>query len=165
MLRNKGSYENSIDQMIEQHYGDIYRYVYCFVKNRDIAQDITQDVFLKFLKNIDAYIESGKLKNFLYVIAKNCVKDHLKKQKDISLDELSNDVEYSDKMANTEDRMTIMGALASLEPEEKNIIILKYFQQLKNGEIAEIYGKPVSTVRYMLKRAEKNLKKRLEGKI
>lgn len=165
MLINKGSYENSIDKMIENNYEYIYRYIYCFVKNRDIAQDITQDVFLKFLKNIDGYIESGRLRNFLYVIARNCVKDYFKKQKHISLDELRDDIKYSDKMEKAEDRMMVMEAIASLEQTEKNIIILKYFQQLKNKEIAGIYGKPVSTVRYILKRAEKNLKKRLEGEI
>lgn len=165
MLINKGPYDNSIDKIIENNYEHIYRYIYCFVKNRDIAQDITQDVFLKFFKNIDGYIESGKLKNYLYVIAKNCVKDYFKKQKNISFDELSNEVGYSNKMEKIEDKMIVMDAIDSLKPIEKDIIVLKYFGQLKNKEIANIYGKPVSTVRYILKRAEKNLRKRLEGEI
>lgn len=165
MFNNKGSYENSIDKMIEDNYEYIYRYIYCFVKNRDIAQDITQDVFLKFLKNIDGYIESGRLKNFLYVIAKNCVKDYFKKQKNNSFDELRDDMKYSDKMENVEDKIVLMEAIDSLNLMEKDIIVLKYFGQLKNKEIAGIYGKPVSTVHYILKRAEKNLKKRLEGKL
>lgn len=165
MLINKGSYDNFIDKMIENNYEYIYKYIFCFVKSRDIAQDITQDVFLKFLKNIDGYIESGRLKNYLYVIAKNCVKDYFKKKKYISIDELSNDMKYSDRMEKVEDRMVLMDAIDSLKPIEKDIITLKYFGQLKNKEIAGVYGKPVSTVHYILKRAEKKLKKRLEGEI
>ena len=165
MLINKGSYDDFIDEMVKKYYENIYRYIYCFLKNRDIAQDITQDVFLKFMKNIDGYIEQGKIKNYLYVIAKNCVKDYFKKQKYISFDELSDDMKYSDRMEKVEDRMVLMDAIDSLKPIEKDIITLKYFGQLKNKEIARVYGKPVSTIRYTLKRAEKNLKKRLEDEL
>lgn len=78
--------KDKIDALIQENYMSIYKYCFYHVHNRDVAQDITQDVFLKFIKEIKRYREYGKLKNYLYVIARNSIRDHARKIKEIDLE-------------------------------------------------------------------------------
>ena len=139
----------------------IYRYCFYHVRNREVAQDITQDVFLKFIKEIDRYKEYGRLKNYLYVIAKNSIRDYIRKTKNVNLklvEEGYDDGGIDKKLM----QMSIWEALDSLDDLDKEIIILRYYQELRIKDISQIIDIPASTVRYKLKNAEKTLKNRLE---
>ena len=56
---------NALDTLIRQYYPQIYSYVYARVKYRDIAADITQEVFIRFTQHIDSYTFQGKTKQYL----------------------------------------------------------------------------------------------------
>ena len=71
---------DALEAWVRDNYEDIYVYCYCNVRNREDAQDITQNVFLSFLSSLGRYVEYGKLKNYLFVIARNKIKDHWKKK-------------------------------------------------------------------------------------
>ena len=60
--------EEKVEDLIRRYYSDIYKYCFFHLGNRETAEDITQEVFLKFLKSLDSYREYGKLKNYLYII-------------------------------------------------------------------------------------------------
>lgn len=70
-----------VDQLMQCYYNDIYIYCYTHLNDKYLAQDITQEVFLKFLQNINSYLHTGKLKHYLYIIAKNLIRDYGKKKK------------------------------------------------------------------------------------
>lgn len=153
--------KEEIETLIQENYSCIYRYCFYQVRNREVAQDITQDVFLKFIKEMDRYKEYGKLKNYLYVIAKNSIRDYVRKTKNVNLElvkERYDDGGIDRKLI----QMSIWEALDSLEGVDKEIIILRYYQELRIKDISQITGIPTSTVRYKLKNAEKALKNRLE---
>lgn len=152
---------DEIDIVIQKNYMSIYKYCYYHVGNSDVAQDITQEVFLKFLKQIDRYKEYGKLKNYLYVIAKNCIRDYIRKVKEVNLETV---IERFDSggIDKKLDQLSIWEALNFLEEVEKEIIILRYYQDLRIKDISQVMDIPASTVRYKLKNAEKILKRRLE---
>ena len=76
--------KGEIEILIEKNYMSIYKYCFFHVGNREIAQDITQEVFLKFIREIDRYREYGKLLNYLYVIAKNTIRDYVRKIKNVN---------------------------------------------------------------------------------
>ena len=57
--------EEKVEDLIRRYYSDIYKYCFFHLGNRETAEDITQEVFLKFLKSLDSYREYGKLKNYL----------------------------------------------------------------------------------------------------
>lgn len=153
--------EGEIETLIQENYKCIYRYCFYHVRNREVAQDITQDVFLKFIKEIDRYKEYGRLKNYLYVIAKNSIRDYIRKTKkgNLKLVEEGYDDGGIDKKLM---QMSIWEALDSLDDLDKEIIILRYYQELRIKDISQIIDIPASTVRYKLKNAEKALKNRLE---
>ncbi len=166
MLENKIFKKLVIDKdmaevIIRENYICIYKYCFYHLGDRDVAQDITQDVFLKFLKEIDKYREYGKLKNYLYVIAKNSIRDYIRKTKEISLYTVSENCD-SGGIDRKLDQISVWEALNSLEETEKDIVILRYYQDMRIKGISQVMDIPASTVRYKLKSAEKKLKKRLE---
>ena len=153
--------EGEIETLIQENYNCIYRYCFYHVRNREVAQDITQDVFFKFIKEIDRYKEYGRLKNYLYVIAKNSIRDYIRKTQNVNLklvEEGYDDGGIDKKLM----QMSIWEALDSLDDLDKEIIILRYYQELRIKDISQIIDIPASTVRYKLKNAEKTLKNRLE---
>lgn len=159
-LRNLSYDEEKIDALIRENYMYIYRYCFFYVGNKEVAQDITQDVFLKFVKELEHYREYGKLKNYLYVIAKNSIKDYFRKPKETDLEDVA-EVCYDGGLAEAPVRLDILNALESLETLDKELIILRYYQELRIKDIVQFVNMPASTVRYKLKNAEKVLKARL----
>lgn len=149
----------------KKYYRDIYTYCFCRVEDRQTAQDLTQEVFLRFLQNLDSYEHTGKLKNYLYVTAGNLIKDHYRKRKeDVWEDEKIQ--QTADKLSagteNISDRLTLQEIIRGLPELERELILLRYYQNLHLGEIARIVSMPVSTVRYRLKQAEISIKNKWE---
>lgn len=71
--------ESAMEILVKRHYDFVHSYIYRTTKDYNIAYDITQDVFIKMMKNIDKYsIEGGKFKNWLLKIAVNTTKDYFK---------------------------------------------------------------------------------------
>lgn len=153
--------EKKIEELIRENYTDIYKFCFYHVENKEVAQDITQDVFLKFLSRLDDYYEYGKLKNYLYVVAKNSIRDYFRKPKELSLDEVEGEVP-DNGMEEIPVRIDVLRVLNSLEPFEKELIILRYYQELRIKDIARILNMPISSIRYKLKKAEMIVKNRLE---
>lgn len=153
--------QDEIEALIQENYTRIYKYCFYHIENRDVAQDITQDVFFKFIKELDRYKEYGKLSNYLYVIAKNSIRDYRRKIKDVDF-EIAEDKCVDGGIGKKLEQIYIWEALNSLDELERDIIVLRYYQGLRIKDIAEIINIPVSTVQYKIKNVEKKLKKRLE---
>jgi RNA polymerase sigma-70 factor (ECF subfamily) len=156
---------DALEAWVRDNYEDIYVYCYCNVRNQEDAQDITQNVFLSFLSSLERYVEYGKLKNYLFVIARNKIKDHWKKTATLPTDEDWMRDRAEDLFSETQivEKMDILESIASLGESDRELIVLRYYQGLTIKEIAAITGKPASTIRYAIKRAEARLRFKIEG--
>lgn len=157
--------EENKDRLIRENYADIYVYCFRHLGHRETAEDITQETFLRFLRNMERYREYGKIKNYLYVIAGNVIRDHYRKTKELPVEkEMYTEGKSMPDMdvEHAAERVEIREALAAVESPDREIIILRYYQELKIKDIAAVMNMPASTVRYRLKTAEKELKRRLE---
>ena len=76
----KGNQE-ALNAFIETLYPSVYRYVFCKVSGKEEAKDITQEVFLRFIKQIHNYQSNGKVLAYLYTIAMNCCHTYYRKEK------------------------------------------------------------------------------------
>lgn len=163
-LRNRILYKDGyLEKLITDNYEPIYKYCCRHLNQRQAAEDITQETFLKFLNSLDNYRDYGKIRNYLYVIAGNLIRNYFRKPKEICTEEVSDSEETApDHGDGILDRLMVREALSALEKMEKEIVILRYYQDLKLGDISKILGIPVSTVRYKLKNAEKQLRGRLD---
>lgn len=147
----------AVREMIEENYEAVYRYCYYRLGDRAAAQDAAQEVFLKFLSSLPEYQERGKLRNYLYVIAGNTVKDMFRKKRETAFGE-----PVKEQYEGMEEQVHVRLALQRLSEEERELVVLRYYQELRLKDIARIVGMPVSNVRYRLKKAERKLEEVLK---
>lgn len=160
--------EMSTEQVIHENYEAIYKYIYYHVGDKEKSQDLTQMVFLKFLEHMECYEEWGKLKNYLYVVAGNTIKDFHKKKQELLVESVPDEIQHTLQEQGPEERvlnqMYLTMALEELSEIEREIVILRYYQDLRLKEITQILQMPVSTVRYRLKQAKKQMQEKLNSK-
>jgi len=139
----------------------IYRYLFYMVGNKETAYDLTSQVFLKAYEKLKSYRFKGySLSAWLYKIAHNLAIDHFRSLKrrapEIEMDmitDIKTDLEEPSIEKIVIDRMTIESALKELTTKQRQVIILKYIEQMRNDRIAEILGKTTSAVKALERRA------------
>ena len=156
---------DSFGELYTYHVTKIYRYVYYNVHNKEHAEDITQEVFLKAWKTIGSC--KGKEKTFsswLYKIAHNLIIDKLRKsQKQVSHEaELPEDIrDTSDRMEITLEQKDLLKVIDVLSPNQRQVILMKFIEDMDNREIAETMGKSTGAIRILQMRALETLRKTL----
>ena len=146
----------SMEQVIALYYDQIYKFCYWKTHSAVDAQDITQDTFIRFMDAAQTYSDIESPRALLYTIAHHLCLNWLKKVPPDSLDELRWDQEPA-----AED-FTDHTAIAALPNEQQEVLLLRYGQDLKVGEIAEILGLSRFQVMYRVRGALRQLKKLLK---
>ena len=170
--RDKDAFAAAYDMYVEQ----IYRFIYFKIGNKkEEAEDLTSSVFLKTWNYIkDTEIKEKTLKALIYKIARNAIIDEYRKKAlrdDVSLDQSENAQNIAD------DRQDIIGdidinldkdkiilKLNALKDDYRELIILRYIEDLSISEIAQIQGKTKGAVRVEAHRALRALKNLFEEK-
>jgi len=150
---------NAAVNELEEIYDKIYRYCFYKVRNSEIAEDITQETFLKFFEHKQR-IRRGEDMAYLYTIAKNLCFDHFRKKQTMELPE---DYPTEDFAEQSDTKIAVRSALEKLDERQREIIVLRYIGELSVNETAAAVGISRFAV-YRLERAALNeLKKYLEG--
>lgn len=158
----KNGNEEAGEQLVKKYYASIYQYCFLHVRNRDYAEDLTQDTFVRFFEALGKYKNYGKTKSYLYCIAGNIIKNYYKKKKELLIEEFPEIPENN--MHDMETRLDIEQAVDHLPEELKETAILFFFQELKQREIADLLNINVSLVKYRISKAKKILSECLEVK-
>jgi len=151
-------------QLYRRHYDAVFRYCVHRLFQRQTAEDVTSQVFLKVVENLGRFKGSEwQFRNWLYKIATNAVKSYLRKTahrngflkraREQANSQVSNCVESSEKLA------LLREAVFTLKPRYQTIITLRFFEKLKFVEIAQVLGSSPGTVRSQLARALSKLRK------
>lgn len=164
--------ESAMEILVKRYYDLVHSFIYRNTSDYNIAYDITQDVFIKMMKNIDKYkIESGNFKNWILKISINTTKDYFKskvyKQRhtsyDISDHEIEDKTNVVDILSKKEEAVKIKEAIEKLPKLQREAVILKYYNDLKIKEISNITGDNENTIKSRLFNGVKSLKKLLGG--
>jgi len=145
----------------------IYRYVFHQVKDKMTAEDITEEVFIKAWKAIDSC--RGKEQTFLpwlYRIAQNQIIDNLRsgrKHPTIEIETVDTAGGPQLEAEGDWERQELLGMIACLPQNQRQVIILKFIEGLDNREIADIMGKSQGAIRVSQMRALAKLRKDLGG--
>lgn len=144
---------------IEEQYDKIYRYCYFKVHQRELAEDITQETFLRFLEN-ETYQSTGKALQYLYTIARNlCIDEYRRKQ----WEELREAAEASSERI--EERLTtsvtLQAALEKLSEGDRELILLRYVNEVPVGVLCKLFGMS----RYAIYRRTRGILKELEERL
>lgn len=153
--------DNSLEVFVHKHYEDILRYCYRSLGGSNLAEDITQETFIRFFNNLDRYEHYGKARNYLYTIAGNLCKNQYRLNSHIaSYDELYQTSEMLEDDITS--KIDMKNALMKVQIEYREILILHYFHDIKLKDIAKILGIGLPLVKYRLAKAKKKLRIILE---
>ncbi|AJY75313.1 RNA polymerase subunit sigma-24 [Paenibacillus beijingensis] len=172
--------QRAFAELVGMYQDKLYHMAYRMLYNRQEAEDVVQETFLRVYKNMERYDESQKFSTWIYRIATNLSIDRLRKRKpSYSLDAESNDHEGLDgysmipsddrtpesELVLSETQRTIHQAIETLPPKYKSVMVLRYLQDMSLQEIGEVLDMPVTTVKTRVHRGREFLRKRLEHKL
>ncbi len=153
-------------QLYRRHYDAVFRYCFHRLFERHTAEDITAEVFLKVVENFGRFKgNENQFRNWLYKIATNAVNNHLRKtaRRNTVLKGARRQIgSQVDDCGETSDKLALLReAVFALKPRYQTIITLRFFENLKLTEIAEVLASSPGTVRSQLARALAKLRKKL----
>jgi RNA polymerase sigma-70 factor (ECF subfamily) len=152
----KSGNSQAYGEIYKKYYERIYRFIYYMVYDPHLASDLTQNTFLKVWKSLSNFNENkGTFQAFIYAVARNNVIDLQRKKKILPLtyaQELTSSEDIQNKILTQEQKLLIHHTLGFLKPLEKQLIVLRYFEDLPMSEIAVIVGKHEGAVRVRIHR-------------
>lgn len=156
-----------IEKIYMIYFDDLYRFLLYLCKNKEVAQDICSEVFIKSMKNIEN-IEDSKIKSYLFQIGKNTYYNYYKKNKRILLTENIEDFDlalesFEKHFLEKENLTALEKAIENLEKPYKDVVKLR-LNDLSFKEIGEIYHKNQTWACVVYHRAKEKLKIILEEK-
>jgi RNA polymerase sigma factor (sigma-70 family) len=159
---------NTIDNLYKNHYKDIYKLILYKVHKAEIAEELTQDVFIKANEHLANYdVLKAKITTWLYTIANNKVIDYYRANKNNTTIHVSDfinaetgketytfiDTESTESMTeNSELKLKIEKAISTLKPNYKRMAELFFYENKQYSEIAIICNTPIGTVKGNLNR-------------
>lgn len=159
----------AFNQLVRIYQQKLYWHIRKMVIDHDDADDLTQETFIKAWKGLENFKGESQLFTWLYRIATNESLNHLAKKKrrfflpinDIT-EELSNKLEDSDMISGDEIQLKLQKALLTLPDKQRLVFNMKYYDEMKYEEIAEITGTSVGALKasyhLAVKKVEEHLK-------
>ena len=147
--------------LFDRYHLRVFNYMNKMVQNRMVSEDLTQDVFVKILKYRASY-KSGNFASWIFTTARNIFSSHYQKLKK-ERDTLSENDGFPDEGQpmpedNNEELSHLHRALSYLNHNDRELIIMNRFQEIKYEQIAEIIGSNENAVKVKTHRALKKLK-------
>jgi len=184
MLEHGRGSEEAFAELVRRHQKGVLNYMYRMIQNRQVAEELAQEVFLALVKNAQRYEPTAKFTTYLYAIASNVVsKEWTRAKRRPKLFSLSafwgggsHDNDEFDPLEHVGDERAcvrtayqseeiseaVNGALRHLPEHQREAFVLHRFQDLSYEEISAITNTPVGTVKSRVVRAERALRPHLE---
>jgi RNA polymerase sigma-70 factor, ECF subfamily len=167
-----------LDELIVRYQHRLLRYLLYLTSNREMAEDLFQEVWMRVLVRGAQFNGQARFDTWLFTIARNLVIDQRRKRTMSSLDELvevgkEDDKPMSfevagdeptpfDRFSNLEDRQRIAASLLQLDTLHREVLVLRFHEELSLEEIAKVTRAPLSTVKSRLYRGLAAIKPKLE---
>lgn len=159
--------KQAFGKLYEKHLVKIYRFLYVKLRDRFVAEDLTEAVFIKAWKRIESYKEKGRpFHAYLYQIARTTLVDYYRKNNSQPYQQpiekaynVSHSPDFTDPIAAKEDQKKIEEALSKLPDNQREVLTLLYVEDYEIREAAKILGKSEGAVRVLKHRGLGRLKK------
>jgi RNA polymerase sigma-70 factor, ECF subfamily len=159
--------------LVERHYDTLLGYLYRMMSgDRALAEDLVQETFLRVLTAVQQYQHPRPFKPWLYAIATNFARNHYKRADTRHTLAAGDDGEVDgddwdapeDVLLAQDEVQTVVTALAALTDDQREVIVLHYYQSLEGPEIAAALNIPLGTVRSRLAAGVRRLRQWMEEK-
>jgi RNA polymerase sigma-70 factor (ECF subfamily) len=164
MCRVRDGDLDSLVPLFEKYHVRIYNFYLRLTRSKELSEDLTQDVFNRVIRYKDSFKEDSRFKPWIYQVARNLLNDYHRKkheyyteQDDVSM-LLDNPGEAKDDFDKTQRQQALMEAIGFLNDDDKEILELSRFQDLKYEEISQITGSSVGAIKVKVHRAINKLR-------
>ena len=169
-IRNEETRNYGFNLLVREYQERVYWHVRKMVISHDDADDLVQEIFVKVWKNLNSFREDAKLYTWIYRIATNECLTFLKKKKrkylipihDVS-QELSEKLDEDVQISGDEVQLKLQKALLKLPDKQRVVFNMKYFEEMKFTEIAEITGTSVGALKANYHHAVKKIEEFIKG--
>ena len=164
--RAKSGDASAFGQLYDGHFDRIYRYVFFRVTDIETAEDLTSGVFLKAWENLQRYRPGGPFVAWLYTIARNTVIDHYRTRKPgVALEDvvLPHEAGLDDGLDRQSDVAVLREGLRNLTDEQREVLTLRFIEELDTEEIARRMHKSEGAIRALQMRALQALARNLNA--
>lgn len=163
----------AFDALLNRHKNSIYSYIFFIVRNKDLAEDIFQETFVKAIVTIKQgrYTENGKFKAWITRIAHNLIIDNFRQERsentisndDVEVDLFNNmklcDRTIEDKIVNRQVLSDVKKLIEHLPDNQREVLEMRYYQELSFKEIADITGVSINTALGRMRYAILNMRR------
>jgi len=161
MLAVRDGELDALGELFERHHGPLYGYLFKFTGERAAAEDIVQTVFQRMLKYRHTYRDDGSFTAWMYHLARRCAADHFRRAAASphatdpeTLADISDPAPRADQQAAVrDDHELLRAALAQLDREDREVLLLSRFEELSFAEIAGILECSVGAAKVRAHRA------------
>jgi RNA polymerase sigma-70 factor (ECF subfamily) len=161
MLEYQGGSPHAFEQLFDRYRNPIYGFFRRRLNNAARAEELAQETFVVILRGAEQYEPTARFRTYMYAIAlKQLWSERRKALREGRLAKASQEEKFESDPATG---LWIRGALEQLDPDQREVLMLREYEQLSYDEIAEVLAVPVNTVRSRLSRARSELKALLES--
>jgi RNA polymerase sigma-70 factor (ECF subfamily) len=158
---------DAFGELYDRHFDRIYAYIYRKTGDRQAAEDLTSDTFMKALANLKGYTYTGQpFAAWLYRIASNLVTDYYRARRPVaSLDEglqmVAPGQTPEEAALALDDQQAVIRAIQTLSPDQQDVVLMRFNGDMKLKDIATALGKTEGAVKALMFRALGSLKGKL----
>lgn len=169
--------DSSLAVLVDRYVDDLYRFAFHMTRDAQASEDVAQESFIKAWKNIRKYRAGSNFKSWLFTIARNTAIDLLRQKKEIALSSFENEQGENTLLAaladegllpdellvRAEDTAYVQALLAEINPAYRDVLTLRYEQDLTFEEIGKLLKRPLHTVKSQHRRALALLRRLIEA--
>jgi RNA polymerase sigma-70 factor (ECF subfamily) len=163
-LANKGD-EEAMNTLYFRYREWVYGFAFRLCGNKEDAQEILQEVFIYFFNKFPGFELRSSLKTFLYPVVKNVTISNTRKKRKIVHFNDTSVQNISDERLNWDVELEILSEyLEGFSKNDKELVFLRYYDELQLAEIAEVFNVPVGTIKSRLNRLLARLREKIKNK-
>lgn len=152
--------EAAMEALVHRFHRPVFGYLYRLLEQRSAAEDLTQETFARVLVRAHQYRFPEPFKPWLFTIAHNLYRDHCKSYANSATIPVAEPVSQSvpDLSLHMAERMEVIEAVRSLDQPHREVVLLRYYHDLKVDGIAAVLGVPAGTIKSRLFHAMQKLR-------
>lgn len=157
-----------IEKIYRLYFEDLYKFILYLSKNKEIAEDVTSETFLKVMDNLEKIKKEDSIKTYLLQVGKNTYYTYIKRNKKLLLledyeENIANKEDIEEEFIKKEDKSSLENLIEKLDQPYKDIVKLRLFQEMPFKEIGKVFNKTDNRACVCFYRAKEKLKEGMKS--